>query len=55
MRGWAKTDWFGICLEAPDPQELADFYAAVLDWPVVHARRSADQRKQNALRRKIAA
>ena len=36
MRGRAKTDWFAICLEAPAPQELADFYAAVLGWPVVH-------------------
>ena len=35
MRGRTKTDWFGICLEAPEPQKLADFYAAVLGWPVV--------------------
>ena len=34
MRGRARTDWFGVCLEAPDPQALADFYAAVLGWPV---------------------
>jgi predicted enzyme related to lactoylglutathione lyase len=24
----------GVCLEAPDPQALADFYSAVLGWPV---------------------
>ena len=35
MRGRANTDWWGLCLEAPDPQALADFYAAVLGWPVV--------------------
>lgn len=34
MRGRGKTDWVGVCLEAPDPQSLADFYAAVLGWPV---------------------
>jgi len=34
MRGRTKTDWFGVCLEAPDPQSLADFYAAVTGWPV---------------------
>ncbi len=30
MRGRARTDWFGVCLEAPDPHALTDFYAAVL-------------------------
>jgi catechol 2,3-dioxygenase-like lactoylglutathione lyase family enzyme len=34
MRGRTKTDWLGVCLEAPDPHALADFYAAVLGWPV---------------------
>jgi hypothetical protein len=34
MRGRSETGWFGVCLEAPDPQALADFYAAVLSWPV---------------------
>jgi catechol 2,3-dioxygenase-like lactoylglutathione lyase family enzyme len=34
MRGRAKTNWVGVCLEAPDPQALADFYSAVLGWPV---------------------
>jgi len=36
MRGRTKTDWWGLCVEAPDPQALADFYAAVLGWPVVN-------------------
>ncbi len=31
MRGRAKTGWVGVCLEAPDPRALADFYSAVLD------------------------
>jgi catechol 2,3-dioxygenase-like lactoylglutathione lyase family enzyme len=35
MRGRTETCWWGVCLEAPDPQALADFYAAVLGWPVV--------------------
>ena len=35
MHGRSRTDWFGVCLEAPDPRALADFYAAVLGWPVV--------------------
>ena len=34
MRGRAKANWVGVCLEAPDPQALADFYSAVLGWPV---------------------
>lgn len=34
MRGRAKTNWVGVCLEAPDPQALAGFYSAVLGWPV---------------------
>ena len=34
LRGRARTDWFGVVLEAPDPQALADFYSAVLGWPV---------------------
>ena len=34
MPGRAKTNWVGVVLEAPDPQALADFYAAVLGWPV---------------------
>jgi catechol 2,3-dioxygenase-like lactoylglutathione lyase family enzyme len=35
LRGRARTGWWGVCLEAPDPKALADFYAAVLGWPVV--------------------
>jgi catechol 2,3-dioxygenase-like lactoylglutathione lyase family enzyme len=35
MHGRTKTDWLGVCLEAPDPHALADFYAAILGWPVV--------------------
>jgi len=34
MHGRAKANWVGVCLEAPDPQALADFYSAVLGWPV---------------------
>ena len=34
MRGRSKTDWWGVCLEAPDAHALADFYSAVLGWPV---------------------
>ena len=34
MPGRARTNWVGVVLEAPDPQALADFYSAVLGWPV---------------------
>ncbi len=34
MRGRSKTDWWGVCLEALEPHALADFYSAVLGWPV---------------------
>ncbi len=34
MRGRTRTGWWGVCLEAPDPLALADFYATVLGWPV---------------------
>ncbi len=34
MRGRSKTDWWGVVLEAPDAHALADFYAALLGWPV---------------------
>ena len=27
--------WWGITLEAPDPQALASFYSQLLDWPVI--------------------
>ena len=38
MRGRTGTNWVGVVLEAPDPQALADFYSAVLGWPVAHSR-----------------
>jgi catechol 2,3-dioxygenase-like lactoylglutathione lyase family enzyme len=28
--------WWGPAVEAPDPAALARFYAALLDWPLVH-------------------
>jgi catechol 2,3-dioxygenase-like lactoylglutathione lyase family enzyme len=34
MRGRSKTDWWGVVLEAPDAQALADFYSHLLGWPV---------------------
>ena len=34
MRGRSKTDWWGVCLEGPDPHALAGFYSALLGWPV---------------------
>jgi len=34
MRGRAKTDWWGVVLEAPDAHALADFYSSLLGWPV---------------------
>ena len=34
MRGRSKTDWWGVVLEAPDAQALADFYSYLLGWPV---------------------
>lgn len=34
MRGRSTTNWWGVVLEAPDPQALADFYSDLLEWPV---------------------
>ena len=34
MRGRSKTDWWGVVLEAPDAQALADFYSHLTGWPV---------------------
>lgn len=34
MRGRSKTDWWGVVLEAPDANALADFYSRLLGWPV---------------------
>jgi hypothetical protein len=36
VRGRSSQMWWGTALEAPDPDVLADFYSALLDWPVVH-------------------
>jgi catechol 2,3-dioxygenase-like lactoylglutathione lyase family enzyme len=35
MRGRARTDWWGVVLEAPDGVALARFYASLLGWPIV--------------------
>jgi len=29
-----RTKWWGVCLDARDPQRLAEFYSSVLGWPV---------------------
>jgi predicted enzyme related to lactoylglutathione lyase len=29
-----KTQWFGVALDAPDPRELARFYADLLGWQI---------------------
>lgn len=34
MRGRAKTDWWGVVLEAPDAHALASFYSRLLGWPI---------------------
>lgn len=36
MQARAAGMWWGTALEAPDPGALARFYAALLDWPLVH-------------------
>jgi hypothetical protein len=33
--GRARTDWWGVVLDAPDGVALAHFYSAVLGWPIV--------------------
>jgi catechol 2,3-dioxygenase-like lactoylglutathione lyase family enzyme len=35
MRGRARTDWWGVVLDAPDGVALARFYSALLGWPIV--------------------
>lgn len=30
----AKSRWFGVALDAPDPQELARFYERLLGWTI---------------------
>jgi predicted enzyme related to lactoylglutathione lyase len=34
MNGRLRTQWWGVCLDAKEPQCLADFYAEVFGWPV---------------------
>ncbi len=34
MRGRTKTDWWGVCLDAPDAAGLARFYSDLLGWPI---------------------
>jgi predicted enzyme related to lactoylglutathione lyase len=34
MKGRSRTQWWGVCLDARDPQRLAVFYSLVLGWPV---------------------
>lgn len=36
MRGRSGRMWWGAAVEAPDPRQLARFYSALLDWPIVH-------------------
>jgi len=36
MRSRTQGMWWGPAIEAPDPGELAGFYAELLGWPVVH-------------------
>lgn len=31
----SRHDWWGVVLEAPDPQALARFYAELLGWEIV--------------------
>ena len=28
------TGWWGVVIEAPEPRALAEFYSALLGWPV---------------------
>jgi hypothetical protein len=32
--GRSRTSWWGVCLDARDPDALAEFYSFVLGWPV---------------------
>jgi predicted enzyme related to lactoylglutathione lyase len=36
MRSRQDGMWWGTAIEAPDPAALARFYAALLEWPIVH-------------------
>ncbi len=31
---WSRRDWWGVVLDAPDPQALAHFYADLLGWQI---------------------
>lgn len=31
---WARSDWWGVVLEAPDPHVLLHFYSELLDKPI---------------------
>jgi catechol 2,3-dioxygenase-like lactoylglutathione lyase family enzyme len=35
MLGRTSAHWWGVVLDAPDAQELARFYARLLDWTIV--------------------
>ena len=35
MRGRARTTWWGVVIECPDPGALARFYSEILGWPIV--------------------
>jgi catechol-2,3-dioxygenase len=31
---WKRSDWWGVVIDAPDPDVLADFYAALRGWKI---------------------
>jgi len=31
---WQRSDWWGVVLDCTDPRRLAEFYSALLGWPV---------------------
>ena len=31
---WARTDWWGVVLDTPDPGALGEFYAELLGWEI---------------------
>src|SRR5207237_7003827 len=33
---WARGDWWGVVLDAPDAPALARFYSALLGWEIAH-------------------
>lgn len=34
MRGRSGTSWWGVVLDAPDPEALAEFYSGLLGWQI---------------------